>query len=501
MKWLNLLLLFAIGNFNIIAQVSINTDGSTPDASAMLDVKSTSSGLLIPRMSADDRDAIASPATGLLVYVTDDNNFYTYDGAQWVNLSTQSDEDWQISGDDLYSIPSGNVGIGTTTPREKLEINGKIRGGDTYQGAIQIQSDYGYTIIGARNNSFSHFYTDKPRFYFNKQIIVDEGIVSSYNEDLQLQTGYVTRMTFSNDDGSVGIATAPDSNNLITAESGDFTNVQLVLNTQTEGVGLVALGNNITSYWTRSDGAGIIANGTNVAIHGFTELDDDNAVAIQGNYQGTSAYDATGVVGYSMPTTSYGYGVKGFGGWVGVYGYTDDNGLFGVYADGDLGASGTKSFAIDHPLDPSGKILKHFSIESDEVLNMYRGVIKLDANGKAKVHLPKYFKAINKNYSYHLTPIGKSAPDLYIQKEIGSSATFVIAGGQPYQKVAWTVIADRNDLYLQKNPAKRQTEIKKTGAQKGRYIQPELYNKSSKLSLFKKNNIIKKKIINNEKQQ
>ena len=50
------------------AQVGINTDGSVPDASAMLDVKSTTSGLLIPRMTAADRDNIASPATGLLVY-------------------------------------------------------------------------------------------------------------------------------------------------------------------------------------------------------------------------------------------------------------------------------------------------------------------------------------------------------------------------------------------------------------------------------------------------
>jgi len=54
--------------FNVLAQsVSINTDGSAPNSSAALDIKSDSKGLLIPRLTATQRSAIASPATGLLV--------------------------------------------------------------------------------------------------------------------------------------------------------------------------------------------------------------------------------------------------------------------------------------------------------------------------------------------------------------------------------------------------------------------------------------------------
>lgn len=53
------------------AQVSINTTGATPDASAMLDVSSTQKGLLPPRMTQAQRTAIAAPATGLIVYQTD----------------------------------------------------------------------------------------------------------------------------------------------------------------------------------------------------------------------------------------------------------------------------------------------------------------------------------------------------------------------------------------------------------------------------------------------
>lgn len=79
-----LLLLFFQVN-SILAQVAINTSGDQADASSMLDVKSTDKGMLIPRMSKALRDLISSPATGLLIYQTDNTpGFYFYDGSAWV---------------------------------------------------------------------------------------------------------------------------------------------------------------------------------------------------------------------------------------------------------------------------------------------------------------------------------------------------------------------------------------------------------------------------------
>ena len=63
----------------------------------------------------------------------------------------------------------------------------------------------------------------------------------------------------------------------------------------------------------------------------------------------------------------------------------------------NLGCSGVKTFIIDLPLDPVNKALKHFSIESNEVLTLYRGVAKFDASGRIVVELPDYFQAIKKN--------------------------------------------------------------------------------------------------------
>jgi hypothetical protein len=53
-----------ITGIQLSAQVGINTDGSQPDPSAMLDVKSSTLGILAPRMTFTERDAIASPAKG-----------------------------------------------------------------------------------------------------------------------------------------------------------------------------------------------------------------------------------------------------------------------------------------------------------------------------------------------------------------------------------------------------------------------------------------------------
>ena len=58
--------------------VGINDDGSSPDSSAMLDVKSTSKGMLIPRMTQGEIEAIINPANALQVYCTTDEKMYIY---------------------------------------------------------------------------------------------------------------------------------------------------------------------------------------------------------------------------------------------------------------------------------------------------------------------------------------------------------------------------------------------------------------------------------------
>lgn len=192
----------------------------------------------------------------------------------------------------------------------------------------------------------------------------------------------------------------------------------------------------------------------------------------------------------------YGVGVEGRGGWYGVHGVqtgaTVGWAQYGVFSTGDSGATGTKTFLIDHPLDPENKALRHYSIESNEVTNMYRGVITLNTSGKANVKLPNYFSAVNKEPSYQLTAIGTPIQP-YILNEVNNNQ-FTIAG-KPNTKVSWTVYAKRNDPTLQyyNKSGKNYNEevlIKPTKF-KGKYYTPEAYGKPNNMGIYYEENIEK----------
>jgi large repetitive protein len=81
-----LVLLFLVFGLNAHSQVAINDDGSLPDNSALLDIKSASKGMLVPRLNVAQRNAIASPAAGLLIYNTSSTAFEYYNGTAWSSL-------------------------------------------------------------------------------------------------------------------------------------------------------------------------------------------------------------------------------------------------------------------------------------------------------------------------------------------------------------------------------------------------------------------------------
>ena len=109
--------------------VSINNDGSPPNASAMLEVKSTSKGMLIPRMTSAERTGIANPAAGLLVYDNQTQSFWFYKAAGWTELVTgggASTNFWDTDGSNIFNNNAANVGIGTNAPPVKFTIQTPI---------------------------------------------------------------------------------------------------------------------------------------------------------------------------------------------------------------------------------------------------------------------------------------------------------------------------------------------------------------------------------------
>jgi hypothetical protein len=105
--------------------------------------------------------------------------------------------------------------------------------------------------------------------------------------------------------------------------------------------------------------------------------------------------------------------------------------------------------------------------------NVYDGTVTLDRDGRTTVGLPDWFEALNSDYRYQLTPIGSSAPDLYIADEVNDGA-FSIAGGEPGQKVSWQVTGIRQDAWAKAN--RIPVEVDKPVEDRGRYLHPELFD-------------------------
>jgi hypothetical protein len=106
------------------AGIAINTTNALPNGSALLDITSTNKGLLIPRMTSAERNAIATPVKGLIVYDSTTNNFSFYNGTAWADLNGSGGSNWSILGNNIFNSNTGNVGIGASTPSAKLTVNG-----------------------------------------------------------------------------------------------------------------------------------------------------------------------------------------------------------------------------------------------------------------------------------------------------------------------------------------------------------------------------------------
>ena len=176
MKAICTFLLVLFGSQVNSQSLAINTDGSTANISALLDVKSTAKGMLIPRMSSVERTAIAAPASGLLVYDVDSLAFSYYNGAVWTFLKADADtsKGWSVNGNN--NITASNF-FGTTTNSDiffkrnnvnagfiksntvALGVESLRAGGNLYNMAMGYQNMYN-TISGVNNIALgkSNFY-------------------------------------------------------------------------------------------------------------------------------------------------------------------------------------------------------------------------------------------------------------------------------------------------------------------------------------------------------
>jgi hypothetical protein len=145
------------------------------------------------------------------------NDYSAYYSTQGGTSHWTGDGGWQTPGivsSTAIQIQSGNYGASSRKPQLQFHQYGyggiiqeydgpnKVfhikQTGDHRLNYAQLTTNYGYLQFGPQNSSFMHFQTDRGRFYFNKRLIVDEGIVSSYSQNLHLQRNEVTKMTIGN---------------------------------------------------------------------------------------------------------------------------------------------------------------------------------------------------------------------------------------------------------------------------------------------------------------
>jgi len=199
------------------AQIGIGTN--TPDNSAVLDVTSTSQGVLIPRMTQAERIGIATPATGLLMYQTDvTTGFYYYNGTVWTTFGSSG---WELTGntgtnsavDKLGTIDgqdfilgtngieairiasSGNVGFNSTTPSAKFHlvansspvtllddgfedttINSFTTGGNAGWATTNVAGEYNTASWGAKSGVITH--SETSWIEYNTTIPASGGTIS-----------------------------------------------------------------------------------------------------------------------------------------------------------------------------------------------------------------------------------------------------------------------------------------------------------------------------------
>ncbi len=156
----------------VLSQNNVGIGTITPNASAILDVNSSTKGLLVPRMTAVQRLAI-NPATNaktLMVFDTDSSAFFFWTGTVWSRLlSSGGTYQWLTNGNSIYNNNSGNVGIGNSNPQYKLEVSGRVqlRGSIDYNnsaglwlGGAGADSAVRKIFIGMRADSSAGFYSE-----------------------------------------------------------------------------------------------------------------------------------------------------------------------------------------------------------------------------------------------------------------------------------------------------------------------------------------------------
>ncbi len=215
--------------------------GTSGDASALMELQSTTQGFVAPKMTTAQKLAISTPLEGLIVYDTDLNSPFFFDGGSWVTIFAGSDGDWTVVGNDVQMATVGNVLPNTDDAND----------------------------LGSSSLRFKDLYL---------------GSIIDYNQNLDFKSGGTVRVSFENS-GKVGIGTtAPVETSalmeLVSTTSGllqpRMNTTQRDALTPAEGLSIYNLTTTDVEFW---DGSSWMGSGTNDGNGIFDVANDGGTVA------------------------------------------------------------------------------------------------------------------------------------------------------------------------------------------------------------------------------
>lgn len=136
-------------------------EGDVPDISAILDIRSTDKGILIPRLTNAQRDAIPSPATSLLIFNTEEGAYQFYTGTEWASMGGASTVSGQSSRDRVITLqPDFGAAINADPYNNGTNAKGTltVESGDQFSLAEEV-SYYRWTT-GQESEQIIQLFTE-----------------------------------------------------------------------------------------------------------------------------------------------------------------------------------------------------------------------------------------------------------------------------------------------------------------------------------------------------